>query len=88
MEYLVKWKGFDFSENSWVKKADMHCRELLKEFKKGKVYEDEECKFFSMNIHMMEELIIFSFRCSAPGQKNNQEYDSKKSGKKCLSMKN
>lgn len=43
---------------------------------------------FSMKIHMIEELIIFSFRCSAPGQKNNQENNDKKSGKKCLSMKN
>jgi hypothetical protein len=32
LSYLVKWKGYPDSENSWVKQGDLHAPELLKEF--------------------------------------------------------
>uniref|UniRef100_A0A1I7TN93 Chromo domain-containing protein n=1 Tax=Caenorhabditis tropicalis TaxID=1561998 RepID=A0A1I7TN93_9PELO len=34
-EYLVKWKGYSSSDNSWVKKADLHCSDKIKQFHKS-----------------------------------------------------
>jgi hypothetical protein len=37
--FLVKWEGYDSSENTWVKEEDLNCKELLEEFlKKEKMY--------------------------------------------------
>ena len=32
-EYLVKWKGYPSSENSWMKEDDLHAPELLAEYR-------------------------------------------------------
>lgn len=33
VQYLVKWEGFDCTENSWVDEKDMtNCQELLDQF--------------------------------------------------------
>jgi hypothetical protein len=37
LSYLVKWKGYPESENSWVKQHDLHAPELLKEFYRSAV---------------------------------------------------
>ena len=31
-QYLIKWKGYPSSENSWVNTKDLHAPELLKEY--------------------------------------------------------
>ena len=31
-QYLVSWKGYPGSDNSWVSKEDLHTSELLQEF--------------------------------------------------------
>ena len=37
-EYLVKWKGFDDSENTWHHKKDLKsCRQLLKQFHQNRL---------------------------------------------------
>ncbi|KAF8186776.1 hypothetical protein BJ912DRAFT_451946 [Pholiota molesta] len=34
-EFLVRWKGFDESENEWIKEYDMqHAREAVEEFRR------------------------------------------------------
>jgi transposase InsO family protein len=35
-EYLIKWKGYPSSENSWVKAKDLHAPELLKDYHDSK----------------------------------------------------
>jgi Chromo (CHRromatin Organisation MOdifier) domain len=34
MHYLVKWKGYPTSDNSWEPKENVHVEELIKEFYK------------------------------------------------------
>jgi hypothetical protein len=31
-QYLIKWKGYPHSENSWVNAKDMHAPELLTQY--------------------------------------------------------
>lgn len=31
-EYLVRWIGFDDSENKWINEQDLNCKELIEEF--------------------------------------------------------
>ena len=31
-QYLVSWKGYPRSDNSWVSEEDLHASELLQEF--------------------------------------------------------
>lgn len=33
--YLVLWKGYDSSHNSWVLESDLHCPTILKEYKQS-----------------------------------------------------
>lgn len=40
--FLLKWKGFPHSENTWVKEDDLHCDELLNSYlKKARLIEEE-----------------------------------------------
>jgi chromatin segregation and condensation protein Rec8/ScpA/Scc1 (kleisin family) len=32
-QFLVKWKGYPVSENSWVNEKDLHAPELLTEYR-------------------------------------------------------
>lgn len=32
-EYLVKWKGYENTENLWVKEHDMNADKIIKDFK-------------------------------------------------------
>lgn len=32
--YLVQWKGFDESQNSWERESNLHCPGILKKYKK------------------------------------------------------
>ena len=32
LQYLVKWKGYQSSKNSWVNESDLHAPELLEEY--------------------------------------------------------
>ena len=32
LEYLIKWKGYPSSENSWINESDLHAPELLAEY--------------------------------------------------------
>lgn len=45
IEYLVKWKNFDISENSWVKEPNMNCQELIRNFERGAVYGNDQSKY-------------------------------------------
>jgi hypothetical protein len=33
LQYLVKWKGYPSSENSWVDDKDLHASEILQRYK-------------------------------------------------------
>merc|ERR1711915_152451 len=35
-QYLIKWEGFDSSENTWEFARDILCKELIDEFEKNK----------------------------------------------------
>jgi len=35
LQYLVRWKGYPSSKNSWVDKDDLHAPELLAEYSKA-----------------------------------------------------
>lgn len=32
--YLVRWKGFDACDDTWVKANDLHCPKILKKYKR------------------------------------------------------
>ena len=32
LQYLVRWKGYPSSDNSWVDKKDMHTPELIQDY--------------------------------------------------------
>jgi hypothetical protein len=34
MHFLVKWKGYPTSDNSWEPKENLHADELIEEFQK------------------------------------------------------
>ena len=36
-EYLIKWKGYDTSENTWEPSSNLNCPELLEDFRRGSV---------------------------------------------------
>lgn len=36
MEYLIRWAGYSSDYDSWTKDSDLHCPEILKEFKSTK----------------------------------------------------
>ena len=33
--YYVKWKGYPYSDNSWVEEKDMYCPDLLNKYNEG-----------------------------------------------------
>lgn len=35
-QYLVRWKGYDASHDSWVKESDLNCPSILKKYKNSK----------------------------------------------------
>jgi hypothetical protein len=34
LQYLVKWKGYPSSENSWVDDKDLHAPEILQQYRR------------------------------------------------------
>ena len=40
-QYLIKWKGFPSSENEWVASADMHAKDLVKQFHASRLTRDK-----------------------------------------------
>lgn len=44
MQYYLKWKGFDDSENSWENEEDLHCDELLERYMKYHMADNEAKK--------------------------------------------
>lgn len=33
VKYLIKWEGYSNDENCWVNEEDLHCDELLDDFR-------------------------------------------------------
>lgn len=44
IEYLLKWKGYDSSANTWEPKENLECPELIKAFEDTRVVKKEEKK--------------------------------------------
>lgn len=42
-EYLIKWKNYDESDNTWEPVENLSCNFLLKEFEESLDEEDAEC---------------------------------------------
>lgn len=42
VDYFVKWKNYPSSENSWMKKADLNCAELLEAFEENDRQKSDE----------------------------------------------
>lgn len=66
IEYLVKWKGYSTNECQWVKSADMHCKEVIDRFVRGKQFRDDDCNihfilfvFITNNNEMVLLLLLF-----------------------------
>ena len=46
VEYLIKWQGYDSSENSWESVKNLNCPDLVKEFEGKVLYLTLENVFF------------------------------------------
>lgn len=49
LQYLVKWENFGNNENSWVNEEDLHCDELLDEFRAHSIICMYNIDFISSN---------------------------------------
>ncbi len=45
IEYFLKWKGYDNSQNTWEPKENLECDELIKEYEDRKKREEEVILF-------------------------------------------
>jgi hypothetical protein len=43
-EYFLKWEGYPHSANTWEKASDLFCHELVEEFERTYIAEDEDAK--------------------------------------------
>lgn len=43
-KYFLKWTGFDYTRNSWEPESNLHCDELLKNFKNNLIRDEKKEK--------------------------------------------
>lgn len=56
IEYLLKWKGYDETQNTWEPKENLTCDELMRVFeekhkKKSEKSVESEVSFWISNLH-------------------------------------